>query len=418
MKKTITCLAALFAMALSMQAQSQYEEITLKRGTVCRGHITSQNMQTGDIEFEAVVQTATIDSRAVNGRQTETRAVNTLTEEARKWLEANPRYIKGEGDDARVELTNIEKAVSGTTTGWSVIIEDGATIKYIVLDNVTKRINAADVEVIRRFERPEDQATGLCDIIVADGKEYEGQLLEKRVGKELRILKNDGVVQVIDIKSVKSVGKRALSNDHDILEQTPYIETVYTKSGQELRGLITKEVYEVVNGKYETTLYITTQSGHVEPVSFSNVTRVEREANANYKVLKYKTITGDAFMIFGAVAPSCISRDFGKGAAYIDEDVEGFEACQVSASEHENLEIDMEDTPANRQIYLIPLTTSIKKGYEYYTYSDSDLFHNEIEPVSTTTLRGVKTLHYKMPERGYYLLYRKSDQRIHCIEVY
>lgn len=57
--------------------------------------------------------------------------------------------------------------------------------------------------MIKRYERSALDLTGVIDVVeLCSGNVLEGQIIEQLPGKQVRLLGNDGIVEVIDLKQI------------------------------------------------------------------------------------------------------------------------------------------------------------------------------------------------------------------------
>lgn len=85
--------------------------------------------------------------------------------------------------------------------------------------------------------------TGLIDVVaLRTGEKYEGQIIEQIPGERIRLLKNDGIVEVINAGQIAFQQKKKLNPNQSLFEQSPLLDVVCIKKDEDT-GIIVEQNY-------------------------------------------------------------------------------------------------------------------------------------------------------------------------------
>lgn len=286
------CLTTSLLVAGNLQAQN-VETIELKDGSVLEGYISEQ-VPGKSIVFMANQSTVVQPASAVYSISYEKKSIDSLPAEWKKWVEEHPQKnnylelgnISLREEDTPVEIVSLptefvdslaeysdttivveQPQVKSSVIHYSTphlvkILEKGATIKYLDLSSQVYRLAWSDVKVLHRKPRKELALNGIVDVVKLKdaNQEFSGEIVAQVLGKQMRLLKDDGIVEVIDVNKIASIRKEPLDKTQKLTTQSPLLDVVYTKSGESVTGVIALQEftsskdnpsYLVVKNKYD-----------------------------------------------------------------------------------------------------------------------------------------------------------------------
>lgn len=295
MKKIVSCLSLLFCLGgITLQAQP-VEKIILKNGTVLEGYISKQRPGK-DMVFTAEKAVVYIPSEAVKSITNRSMEWKSLSPAWQQWALEN-NAVEGQGKQRTVTLSDILRIEVQQSVSDSVqlseprsvnnvrVLEEGMIVKYLDLGSSVYTLTWDTVQVIKRDKREATDLSGLNDVVVlkSTDRELEGQIIEQVPGKLLRLLKTNGIVEVIDQKQIAKQKKVKLNPDQDLFAQSPLLDVVQPKKGRAVSGIIIEQNFGDANDP--SYLLIQTQAGNVERIEHSNVLETRREENTEYTPL-------------------------------------------------------------------------------------------------------------------------------------
>jgi hypothetical protein len=148
--------------------------------------------------------------------------------------------------------------------------------------------------------------------------------VEQVLGKQMRLLKEDGIVEVIDVNKIASIRKEPLDRNQKLTTQSPLLDVVYTKSGESVTGVIALQEftasknnpsYLVVRNKYDDS----------RRILHSEVERYGRIVNSDF--VAYEDVILDDTTIL-------LNRKPVKLTTFIQEGKEFVYAADTSAVAH------------------------------------------------------------------------------------
>jgi hypothetical protein len=228
-----------------------------------------------------------------------------------------------------VEVVKPQKAPSVihySTPHLVKILEKGTNIKYLDLSSQVYRLAWSDVKVLHRKPRKELALNGIVDVVKMKdtNQEFSGEIVEQVLGKQMRLLKEDGIVEVIDVNKIASIRKEPLDRNQKLTTQSPLLDVVYTKSGESVTGVIALQEftasknnpsYLVVRNKYDDS----------RRILHSEVERYGRIVNSDF--VAYEDVILDDTTIL-------LNRKPVKLTTFIQEGKEFVYAADTSAVAH------------------------------------------------------------------------------------
>lgn len=312
-KIVIACLACLPVGMADLWAQN-IESVELCDGSVLEGYISEQ-YPGKSITFSACRATIVIPEKAVASIINHQVEYASLSADWKHWIDEYFKEKKevvlsdirlaNELDDGKVKVDSAVGKKQRTVpeylrvSPYKVrILEKGAMIKYLDLNPQTFHLKWTDVKYIRRPHRSKLVLSGLNSVIRLKGRdgEYVGEIVEQVLGKQIRLLKEDGMIEVINSDQMVSIRGEKLNPDQDIFEQAVLLDQVYTRTNGCMAGLIVGQNF--INTKERPAfLTVLNKNGESHIVPYSDVEKYGRCLNPDYKLLTDIVLNDTTVMI-------------------------------------------------------------------------------------------------------------------------
>lgn len=266
MKTKRFCWILLLNLLVLTAGAEPYETVVLKNGSVLEGYISVQHPGK-DIIFFAEKATVYIPVKQVKSVLEYDIEIETLSDPWKAWVGDNPLLVKTVRGSKFLQMTDIilaETAENDTVvldsavvretntplySNWNVvprkvrILEKGEVIKYLDFTPNSYYLDWKDIQAIKRAPRATTDLTGLIDVVaLRTGEKYEGQIIEQIPGERIRLLKNDGIVEVINAGQIAFQQKKKLNPNQSLFEQSPLLDVVCIKKDEDT-GIIVEQNY-------------------------------------------------------------------------------------------------------------------------------------------------------------------------------
>lgn len=257
-----------FAMPLEAIAQNT-EKVFLKNGSVLDGYLAEQKPGNNFTvhSLEAVIL-ANEDS--LNQVTQQVCNVSDLSSTWQSWIEQH--HI---GDGKSITLSTLKFAHS--TISNVFVQERGITIKFVDL-NERKYVFPWDLlGMTSKKLRDKTQRSGIVDeLVMTDGRHYEGQVTDQIPGKGIKIILSDGMVQSFNYSDIAQIVSKPLSNKLTLWQQSQLLDEVVLNSGETVRGLITSRN---IGKDYSFQL----RSGQIRTIKAKDIAIFRKLKNEEYK---------------------------------------------------------------------------------------------------------------------------------------
>ncbi|WP_455622179.1 hypothetical protein [Parabacteroides sp.] len=299
-KIALFCVLCFFMAITGIQAQT-IESVELQDGSVLEGYISGQ-YPGKSITFSASQATIVIPSKSVSSIREHRIDLASLPLEWKQWMDT---HAKREKDLLLSDIFLVDESVKLASDTDTVtvdrrpivpdylrvsprkvkVLEKGEMIKYVDVMPQTYSLKWSDVKYVRRTRRSDLALSGLNEVIrlKENGNEYTGEILEQILGKQIRLLKKDGVIEVINPAQIASIRKVKLNLDQEVFKQTPLLDHVYTHSGNVISGIIMEQNF-VSAGEKAGYLTVLSRNGESRVVSYPDVEKYGRSLNPDYKL--------------------------------------------------------------------------------------------------------------------------------------
>lgn len=295
-----TCLVCFIISIARLQAQN-IESVELHDGSVLEGYISEQ-YPGKSITFSASQATIILSSKVVSSVLEHRINYSSLPAEWRLWVDVHAKektdmllsdiflidereYVNAETDSVVENRQKVLPDYLQVSPRYVKVLEKGVMIKYVDLTPQTYQLKWSDVRYVRRFHRSSLALSGLNEVIrlKENGSEYTGEIVEQVLGKQIRLLKKDGVIEVINSNQIASTRKEKMNARQDIFEQTPLLDQVYIHSGDCVTGIIVEQNFISSKGK-TGFLTLLSRNGESRIIPYSDVEKYGRSLNPDYRL--------------------------------------------------------------------------------------------------------------------------------------
>ena len=429
MKTKRFCWILLLNLLVLTAGAEPYETVVLKNGSVLEGYISVQHPGK-DIIFFAEKATVYIPVKQVKSVLEYDIEIETLSDPWKAWVGDNPLLVKTVRGSKFLQMTDIilaETAENDTVvldsavvretntplySNWNVvprkvrILEKGEVIKYLDFTPNSYYLDWKDIQAIKRAPRATTDLTGLIDVVaLRTGEKYEGQIIEQIPGERIRLLKNDGIVEVINAGQIAFQQKKKLNPIQSLFEQSPLLDVVCIKKDEDT-GIIVEQNY---GGEKEPGyLLIQNERGDILRRNSIAVTETRKKANPDYKPLT-DVIVGKGKILVNRKESAKAVIEKQEGLLIVDT---ASRATVLSADSIGGMLIveKQNESSAYRPILLKLVLMKVKgKGFcNVFTYED--LVTNGVHPQeSVVSVNGTLKLSYAVG-KGKYILYDPQGQ--------
>lgn len=438
-----------FCLFSAVVSAKSYEKVILKSGTILEGYISVQHPGK-DLIFSSEKAIVCIPSNKIQTITNHEWNLSSLSKEWKQWADENQIAVKIVNGNRYLVLSDIELidrlktkndtvAVDDSTMSISdmnlsapdstlhasekptidilngdiipqkvFIIEKGVVIKYLDFTPNLYTLKWSDVRMIERERRSNTELSGLIDVItLRSGEEYKGQVIGQIPGEQIRLLKNDGIIEVIDPMQIASQKKIALNPEQDLFEQAPLLDIVYTKQGDMLKGIIVEQNYG--SDKVKSYLRIEDKSGNIQRKNNDLIIEMNKEKNPSFNPIDDVVIKDNEILANRKSTTFAVIKENGN---ILIVDTASKATVLKADSIGNKLIVETIDSQSNRNIILLKLTKLFIKGSglcDIFSYEDllTKGIHSNKTSVSVN-----KTLKMEYPiSTGNYILYKPNEKK-------
>ena len=231
----------LFLLLNKMIAIAQLpEKVYLKDGSVVEGYIAEQ-VPGKYIAVQTVEAMIILNGDSLRNQIIERIQFENLSKEWREWAEQNDKYIENDGQK-QLELTTLEFNNSIYTRVF--LLEKGSLIKFVDLSPNRYVFKWNDMYRTVKSKRPDNLFSGLKEILVlADGSNIEGQIIEQFPGKDLKIVTDKGEILSFKFSQIKQIKTEKINDKLDLWSQIQLLDEIKV-SGEDstLLGFISSRI--------------------------------------------------------------------------------------------------------------------------------------------------------------------------------
>lgn len=245
------------------------EKVVLKNGSVLEGYLAEQRPGNSfTVHSNEAVMFANEDSlRNVTHQVCN---ISDLSSAWQRWIERN--HV---GDGQTITLSTLEFKNSILSNVF--IQERGITVKYVDLNERTYVFPWNMLSMTSKKLRDKNQRSGIVDeLVMTDGRHYEGQVTDQTPGKGIKIILSNGMVQSFNYSDIAQIISKPYSDKLTLWQQSQLLDEVVLNSGEIVQGLITSRN---IGKDYSFQL----RSGQIRTVNAKDVAIFRKLKNEEYK---------------------------------------------------------------------------------------------------------------------------------------
>lgn len=261
----LSCFSAFMCEA----AAQNTEKVVLKNGSVLEGYLAEQRPGNNfTVHSNEAVMFANEDTLTNVSHQVCN--ISDLSSAWQHWIGKNHA-----GDGQTFTLSTLE--FKNSTISDVFIQERGITVKYVDLNERTYVFPWSMLSMTSKKLRDKNQRSGIVDeLVMTDGRHFEGQVTDQTPGKGIKIILADGLVQSFNYSDIAQIVSKPLSNKLTLWQQSQLLDEVVLNSGETVQGLITSRN---VGKDYSFQL----RSGQIRTINAKDVAIFRKHKNEEYK---------------------------------------------------------------------------------------------------------------------------------------
>lgn len=402
------------AVGCMLTAKAQIVQTTyLKNGSVLHGYMKSQKSG-GNIVFYAEKAEVVIDGHKVKNISGKKVAFNSLPDEWKTYAEENELL------DKKRELT-LSSIDTGSMINNVFILEQGKTMKYVELKH-DYALRSSIIEYVEYISRDEMLLTGINRILsVKSGnmvRTITGQCVKEIPGKVICLLKEDGVVESIDINDIVKDNSIKNNPNQSIFEQSVLLDEIRTTDGAVYTGIITERNYELANYCFVITMK-TDDVETTQTVWMENVKEICKLPNPAYKEVRDIQLNPGQIMVNrNEVDQETLSEQ--SGAFVVTPEMKRL----TLKLEGKELAIDVEanfknekDATDNYFIKTKQFTKDRKRKDSFY-FTFRDMIESAMTPTETTkSMNNTTKMSYHVTSKGLYVFFNSNTKKAVVVNV-
>lgn len=404
------------AVGCMLPAKAQIvQTMYLKNGSTLYGYLRSQK-SSGGIVFSAEKAEIVVDGQKVKNITGKKVGFNSLPDEWKTYADENELL------DKKREMT-LSSIDTGSMINNVLILEQGKIMKYIELKH-DYALHLDDVAIVEYAPRDEMLLTGINRTLTMKSGNLvttvTGQCIKEVPGKVICLLKEDGVVESIDMDALEKDNSIKNNPNQSIFEQSKLLDEIRTNDdGKVYTGIITERNYELSNYCF----VITMKTGDVESTQtiwMENVNEICKLPNPDYKEVRDIQLNPGQIMVNRNEAElETINEN--NGAFLVTPKMKRM-ALKL---ENKELVIDIEanfknekDATDNYFIKTKQFSNKDKKRKDSFYFTYRDMIESALSPVETlTSMNNTTKISYKVKEKGTYAFYNSTTKKAVVIEV-
>lgn len=266
------------------------EKITLKNGTVLEGYLAEQRPgKDFTVQSSNAVVFASEDSLLnVTHKKIE---LTMLPQAWTDWAIKN-RLAEPGKDGQTISLSTLQFAHSTISNVY--VQERGITIKFVDMNDRVYVFPWDLLGMTSKNLRAENQFSGIIDeLVMTNGKHYEGQVTDQTPGKGIKIIFDDGRVQSFNYSDIAQIISKPLNPKMTIWEQSQLLDEVVLKStGEVIKGIISSRHI----GKDYTFIM---KNGQSRVINATDVAIFRKLKNEEYKSAQDRVMAEGEVLING-----------------------------------------------------------------------------------------------------------------------
>ena len=414
MKKLIYVLVLLFPIGMYATIT---QKIILKNGSELEGYISMQRPGK-NIVFtaeRAVIYMSGKDVKSIVDHEVN---FTELTPSWKKWAEETDSYV-GVGDNKMLVLSDIVTA-DGIISRVRVL-EKGAKIKYLELNENSHSLNWDTIAVIRADKRRTTALSGTNRVYrLASGVEYEGQYVEEVPGKTLSLYRDNGVIEVFNTVDVVKYSKRKINPNQSLFEQDELLDIVLMKDGTIFKGIIIEQNYNDIS-ESDNYLLLQKEDGVTQSIKLKDVVEYKKEPNIKFNP-QFDILLREGEVVVNRQLTNTLNYEEIGSFIVLESDsclatvkaglitVETHLSDNVQKPSFEIIKIKNLKKIQKKQIIF---SKKKEEEKEYYGFTFEDVVKNNIQARTVqTSVNNTTKLEYNIANKGLYAIYDAQVKRI------
>jgi len=413
MKRSLLILALAVGSLLTAKAQI-VQTMNLKNGSVLHGYLKSQKTD-GNIVFCAEEAEVVMDGQKVKDISGKKVAYDSLPEAWKHYADENGLLDK-----------NRQLALSSIDTGSMIsnvhILEQGKLMKYIELKH-DYALRMSDIAFVEYSPREELLLSGINRIFTVksnDGmRTVEGQCIKEIPSSVTYLLKEDGMVESIDINDLVKDNSVRNNPNQSLFEQSRLLDRITTNESTVYTGIITERNYELPNYSFVITMEADGEETN-QTVLMENVAEIGKLVNPKYKEMHDIKLNPGQIMVNRKVVGQ---EDFvEQNGQFVVTPTMKRVILKLEGKELDIVvEANFKDAKVAADNYFIKANPSEKKDKKHkdlFYFSYRDLVESAIAPVETVTSKHNTTkMTYRVKSKGMYVLFNTNNKKAVLISV-
>lgn len=261
------------------------EKVVLRNGSVLEGYLAEQRPGNNfTVHSTEAIMFANEDTLRNVSHQVCN--VSDLPSTWRGWIEKN--HV---GDGQTITLSTLE--FRNSTISNVFIQERGITIKYVDLNERTYVFPWKTLAMTSKKLRDKDQRSGIVDeLVMTDGRHYEGQVTDQTPGKGIKIILANGMVQSFNYSDIAQIISKPYSEKLTLWQQSQLLDEVVLNTGETVQGLITSRN---IGKDYSFQL----RNGQIRTIKAKDVAIFRKLRNEEYKSAPERELAEGEVLING-----------------------------------------------------------------------------------------------------------------------
>ncbi len=299
------------------------EKVTLKNGSILEGYLSEQIPgKSFTVQSTNAVVFASEDSLLnVTQQQIE---LSKLPQSWTDWA-VKSKIAEPNKDGQTITLSTLQ--FKHSTISNVFVQERGITVKFVDMNNRSYIFPWSLLGMTSKNLRAENQFSGIVDeLVMTNGKRFEGQVTDQTPGKGIKIIFDDGKVQSFNYSDIAQIISKPLNPKMTIWEQAQLLDEVVLKStGETLKGIISSRHI----GKDYTLMM---RNGQSRIISATDVAIFRKLRNEEYKSAQDRVMAEGEVLINGDA----------KNAYFFN--LETTETCVILDQEQASMQLSCGDT--------------------------------------------------------------------------
>lgn len=400
--KQLLMFVSLMQVALEMNS-TIVQKIFLKNGSEICGYIS---MQRPGKNFSFTAEQAIIFMPGKDAKSIVDHDINVkhLSPTWIKWAEENDAFV-GIGDNRILTLSDI--VTDKNTINRVRILEKGAKIKYLDMNNSSYSLNWDTIAVVKADIRGKTALTGINRIYkLENGQEYEGQYVEEVPGKTLSLFRDNGVVEVFETSKVVKYSMRKINPNQDLFEQSELLDIIQLKENKgSLKGIIIEQNFSDI--PTDNFLLLQTENGNTQSVKLADIEEYRKEVNPKFKPL-FDILLREGELVVNRQQTNRLKATEEGSYITLSEDT-----CLVVLEKEQpvneiTIETRFADNVQNMSLEIVKVKkyTDKKKKKSFLGFTFEDIVKTNIQPrLVQTSVNKTTKFEYSIPDKGLYAIY-------------